>query len=128
MTGHQFYVNTFSVQQYVDALPDRSPVALVMPVNRRLEMGYWLYWRAYEMKIPGDEFRDLFGEDIEGVYGPLLRTLARLGMATRQNGGCRLTEQAAYWVHRLQNEYSLNYINRLWGRCRQEPWPDAVRL
>ncbi len=128
MTGHQFYVNTFSVDQYVSALPGQLPVALVMPVNKRLEMGYWLYWRAYEMKIAGDEFRELFGEDLGTVYGSLLRTLTGLGMATQHNGSYRLTEKAAYWVHRFQNEYSLNYINRLWGRCREEPWPDRVRL
>ena len=72
MTGTQFYVNTFSVEEYAAALPKRLPVALVLPVDRRLEM--------------------------------------------------------AYWVHRIQNEYSLNYINRLWGRCRQQAWPQEVRL
>ena len=40
----------------------------------------------------------------------------------------RREEEAAYWIHRLQNEYALNYINRLWGRCRQEAWPREVRL
>lgn len=128
MTGEQFYVNTFSVEQYAAALPERLPVALAMPVNHRLEMAYWLYWRAYEMKIPQDGFRELFGEELETVYGGLMTLLRRLGMASKQNGCYRLTRQAAYWIHRLQNEYSLNYINRLWGRCREEAWPQQVRL
>ena len=46
----------------------------------------------------------------------------------RHNGSYLVAEGAAYWVHRFQNEYSLNYINRLWGRCRQEAWPREVRL
>ena len=128
MTGGQFYVNTFCVQEYAEALPERLPVALVMPVDRRLEMAYWLYWRAYEMKIPGGDFRDLFGADLDRVYGRLMRLLGRLGMVVAQNGDYRITEDAAYWIHRLQNEYSLNYINRLWGRCREEPWPLVVEL
>ena len=106
----------------------RSPVALVLPVDRRLEMAYWLYWRVYEMKLGGGDFRELFGEDLEAVFGRLLRPLVRLGMMERHNGSYRVTEGAAYWVHRFQNEYSLNYINRLWGRCRQEAWPREVRL
>jgi len=128
MTGTQFYVNTFSLEEYTAALPDRLPVALVLPVDRRLEMAYWLYWRIYEMKISNSDFRELFGENLEAVYGGLLGLLVRLGMIERQNGSYRITEDAAYWIHRIQNEYALNYINRLWGRCRQEAWPREVKL
>ena len=128
MTGGQFSVNTFSVEDYAAALPAQPPVALVLPVDRRLEMAYWLYWRVYEMKLCGADFRELFAEDLEAVYGRPLRLLARLGVVTRQNGCYRVTEKAAYWVHRFQNEYSLNYINRLWGCCRDEAWPAEVKL
>jgi oxygen-independent coproporphyrinogen-3 oxidase len=128
MTGRQFCVNTFSVDEYAAALPGRSPVALVLPVDRRLEMAYWLYWRVYEMKLGCADFRELFGEELEVVYGRLLRALVRLGMMERHNGSYRVAQGAAYWVHRFQNEYSLNYINRLWGRCRREAWPPEVRL
>ena len=128
MTGRQFYVNTFSVTEYVRALPDRLPVALVHPMNRRLEMAYWLYWRAYEMNIPADDFRELFGEELEDVYGRLLRLLQRLGTVHKHDGCYRITESGAYYIHRLQNEYSLNYIDRLWGRCRADPWPAEVTL
>ena len=128
MTGRQFCVNTFSIEEYVAAFPGRSPVALVLPVSRRLEMAYWLYWRVYEMKLRGADFHELFGEDLEAVYGWLLRLLVRLGVMTRHDNCYRVTEGAAYWVHRFQNEYSLNYINRLWGRCRQQAWPREVRL
>ena len=128
MTGRQFFVNTFSVEEYAAALPERLPVALVLPVDRRLEMAYWLYWRVYEMKLGGADFRELFGEDLEAVYGGLLRLAGAVGHDGAANGCYRVTEEAAYWVHRFQNEYSLNYINRLWGRCRQEAWPPEVRL
>jgi len=128
MTGEQFWVNTFSVEQYAAALPQRLPAALVLPVDRRLEMAYWFYWRAYEMRFPAADFRELFGEELEAVYGRLLGALERLGMVRRHNGDFRVTEQAAYWIHRVQNEYSLNYINRLWGGCRREAWPEEVRL
>jgi len=128
MTGNQFFVNTFSIEEYAAALPVRLPVALVLPVDRRLEMAYWLYWRIYEMKLGVADFHDLFGEDLDAVYGRSLKMLTRMGMMERTNGCYRVTEGAAYWVHRFQNEYSLNYINRLWGRCRQDAWPPEVML
>ena len=62
MTGKDFYVNTFDVQSYAEALPEKRPVALSMPVNRQLEMAYWLYWRVYELKIYQEDFQYLFGE------------------------------------------------------------------
>ncbi len=80
------------------------------------------------MMIPREGFREVFGEELEAVYGRLMTLLRRLGMAHLENGCYRLTQQSAYWIHRLQNEYALNYINRLWGRCREEAWPRRVRL
>lgn len=128
MIPGQFYVNTFSIREYAAAIQDRLPTALVMPVSRRLEMTYWLYWRAYEMRIPRQGFRAIFEEEIEAVYGPLLALLKRMGMVRLDDDCYCLTEQSAYWIHQVQNEYTLNYINRLWGRCRQEAWPAKVRL
>jgi hypothetical protein len=128
MLPGQFFVNTFSIDEYAVALPDRSPVALVLPVDRRLEMVYWLYWRAYELTLPRDGFVELFGEELESVFGGLMKLLVRTGMAQLDRNVYQLSDEAAYWIHRVQNEYALNYINRLWGRCRSEAWPSRVRL
>ncbi len=130
MTGTDFYVNTFDVRAYAETLPARRPVAASMPVDRRLEMAYWLYWRVYELKIPDSDFRAVFGADasLDAEFGRLLRPLVWARMLERIPGGYRVTRSGAYWIHRLQNEYSLAYINRLWGTCRQTPWPEEVRL
>lgn len=128
MMPGQFRVNTFSIDEYAAALSNRLPTALVMPVGRQLEMTYWLYWRAYEMRIPRAGFRETFGEELESVFGSLMATLERLGMTRLENDVYCLTEKSAYWIHRVQNEYALNYINHLWGQCRREAWPQVVRL
>ncbi|MBN1854069.1 MAG: radical SAM protein [Pirellulales bacterium] len=128
MIPGQFHVNTFSIQDYIKVLPHQSPVALVMPIHRQFEMAYWLYWRVYEMAIPRDSFRDLFDTELESVYGTFLKYLTKFGILDQQDGCYRVTEQSAYWIHRLQNEYALNYINRLWGQCRQTAWPREVVL
>ncbi len=128
MLPGRFFVNTFSIEEYAASLPHRLPVALAMPVDRRLEMLYWLYWRIYEMYIPAQDFFRLFGQDLESIHGGLLRLLAKLGILSRENGDYHVNEESAYWIHRLQNEYALNYINRLWGTCRNEAWPTEVTL
>jgi oxygen-independent coproporphyrinogen-3 oxidase len=130
MTGSHFYVNTFDVRSYVAALPRRRPIALSMPVDRRLEMAYWLYWRIYELKIYEEDFRDLFGTalSLDTAFSGVIRPLELTGMMEKGDGEHRVTDLGAYWIHRLQNEYSLNYINRLWGACRQTPWPQGVTL
>lgn len=130
MTGTDFYVNTFDVAAYSAALPGRRPIALSMPVDRRLEMAYWLYWRVYELNVSRMDFQDVFGqgEMLEPVFSGILRPFAAAGMLEKETGGYRVTKSGAYWIHRLQNEYSLNYINRLWGTCRRLPWPAETLL
>lgn len=130
MTGTDFYVNTFDVRAYALSLPDKRPIVLSMPVERRVEMAYWLYWRVYELKILYDDFQEHFGNafTLDSVFLNVLRPLELAGMIGKKNGGYYVTESGAYWIHRLQNEYSLNYINKLWGSCRREPWPLEVFL
>lgn len=128
MTGDHFYVNTFDVDAYADALPSRRPIALSMKVDRRLEMAYWLYWRVYELEAGGKEFQSLFGDSLASIFGHLFRPLRMVRMAKARDGNYGITTSGAYWIHRLQNEYSLNYINRLWGCCQRQPWPEGTTL
>ncbi len=130
MIGTAFYVNTFDVDAYAEALTRGRPVALVLPVDRRLEMAYWLYWRAYELRACETDFQRVFGAraSLEGTFGRITRLFRALRLVEGEPGGWRITRRGAYWIHRLQNEYSLNYINRLWGTCRRMAWPREVRL
>jgi oxygen-independent coproporphyrinogen-3 oxidase len=130
MTGSHFYVNTFDVNAYARSLPQNRPIALSMPIDRRLEMAYWLYWRVYELQIKEQDFKDLFGLEmsLDATFSGLFNLVRLGGMMEKKNGSYQVTTSGAYWIHRLQNEYSLNYINRLWGTCQKEPWPKQVKL
>lgn len=130
MTGTDFYVNTFDVKAYADRLPSDRPIAVTMSVDQRTEMAYWLYWRIYELKIDNEHFQRVFGSEtsLEVQFGHLLSPLVSLGMLAKVNRGYKVTKPGAYWIHRLQNEYSLSYIDHLWGTCQREPWPSEVRL
>jgi len=71
-------------------------------------MAYWLYWRIYELKIGDTDFQRTFGtaSSLDAEFGNILRLLVSLGMLDRINGEYHVTRSGAYWVHRLQNEYS----------------------
>ncbi len=130
MTGSHFYVNTFDVKSYANTLPNRRPIALSLPLSQRLEMAYWLYWKIYELKINKKEFQDAFGTktSLDSVFSHVIRPFQLAGMIEEKNDEYHITTSGAYWIHRLQNEYSLNYINRLWGTCKRTPWPLEVSL
>ncbi len=128
MTGNQFYINTFDVEEYSRRLPGHLPVALVAPMDQKLEMAYWFYWKAYEMRFSALEFQDLFHQGLDTVFGRVLRVLKTLGLVVKKGDDYIVTDSASYWIHRLQNEYALNYIDRLWGTCKAVPWPERVVL
>lgn len=130
MIGSHFYVNTFDVDAYASALPAGRPIAVCMELERRLEMAYWLYWRAYELRVSEREFRDLFGaqESLERHFGLSFVPFLLTGLLRHGEDGYQVTRAGAYWIHRIQNEYSLSYISRLWGRCRETAWPAEVVL
>jgi len=130
MIGSHFYVNTFDVDAYASALPGRRPIALVMPMGRRMEMAYWVYWRAYELFISDAEFRGMFGtnQSLVRLFGPSFAPLQAAGLMKRTRDGYRITHRGAYWIHRLQNLCTLSYIDHLWGRCRSSAWPQEVVL
>lgn len=128
MTGNDLFFNTFHIEAYAEAVRRGSPVTLCLPLNRRLEMAYWLYWRLYEMQVGRAPFAKLFGRDLETHYGWLFLLPRALGCMRKAAQGYEVTDRGAYWIHRLQNAFSLDYITRIWSLCRREPWPQEVRL
>ena len=128
-TGGAFYFNTFSVHEYIEAARKRLPIALKMRVSHRLEKLFWLYWRLYETEVPKREYQERFKAGFPWGFGLLLRLLELLGLGHREHGrSWVLSPRGAHWIHLLQNQYALNYVNTIWSRCQVNPWPDKVRL
>ncbi|UCC95694.1 MAG: radical SAM protein [Candidatus Omnitrophota bacterium] len=129
MLGDSFYVNTFNVDEYCKTLENnKEPIALSMPFNTRQEMAYWLYWRIYEMYINRDEFSSLFNKDFNKIYGDIFSFLKLIGFATEDKEKIFITGKGSYWVHRVQNEFSLSNIQKIWGTCIFNPWPKEIRF
>lgn len=121
-----FWFNTFSIEEYVKAAPLRP--ALVMQTDEKFRRAHWLYWRLYRTVVDLEEYRALFGRDLGRDYWLAFALLRLLDMARPEGGKWRVTEFGAVWMHRIQQLFSITYIDDLWDRCRKEAWPQEVLL
>lgn len=116
--GGVFWFNTFSVSEYA-AQPHPRP-ALVLETARRFERAHALYWQLYRMHVTATDSAREF---------PLLFWALRLtGMLRREGSSWRVTELGSVWMHRVQQLFSISYIDDLWDACQREPWPEKVVL
>jgi oxygen-independent coproporphyrinogen-3 oxidase len=124
-----FYLNTFSVSEYVKALENGRPaIALSMRLSERMQSSGWLYWRIYETRFRKADYRKRFGRELESVYGRYLRLLAFLGLLEDDGEWIAMSDRGAFWLHAGQDLLSTDYISKLWGTSKQDPWPEKVIL
>ena len=124
-----FYLNTFSVGEYIRALErGDTAIALSLDLTERMQMAGWLYWRIYETRFRKRDFAKRFGCDFDRIYGSHMRLLARLGMLNDDGERIVLTDRGTYWLHAFEDLFSIDYISELWGTSNQNPWPEAVVL
>jgi oxygen-independent coproporphyrinogen-3 oxidase len=124
-----FYLNTFNVTEYIKALENgRMPIALSLDLSENMQMAGWLYWRIYETKFEKGDFQKRFGEDFNRIYGKYRKPLAFLGFLKYDGQRIVLSDKGTYWLHSLEDLFSIAYISKLWGTSKQEPWPEKVVL
>ena len=124
-----FYLNTFNVEAYIQALErGRLPIALSLDLTENVQMAGWLYWRIYETRFKRSDFRARFGKDFDAVYGKVIRPLSLVGLLKDDGDEIVLSDSGAYWLHVVQDLFSIEYISKLWGTSQQTPWPEKVVL
>jgi coproporphyrinogen III oxidase-like Fe-S oxidoreductase len=124
-----FYLNTFNVNEYIGALESgRMPIALSLDLSERMQMAGWLYWRLYETRFKRSGFQKRFGKEFDGVYGEYIELPSLVGFLKDDGDKIALSDDGAYWLHVLQDLFSIDYISKLWGTSKQEPWPEKVVL
>lgn len=124
-----FYLNTFDARAYIDALAaGRLPIALSVDLSRKMQMAGWLYWRTYGVRFSKRAFLERFGTAFDGVYGRAASWLAAAGLVSDEGEEVSLTDAGAFWLHVVQDLFSLDGVGRLWGAAMAEPWPQRVAL
>ncbi|MBN1183175.1 MAG: radical SAM protein [Bacteroidales bacterium] len=124
-----FYVNTFSVAEYNKAIQQgRLPIALSIELLNEMQMAGWLYWRIYETRFRKSDFKNRFDLPFDEKYGKQMNWLRRMGYLKNGSDDITLTDRGAYWIHAFEDYFSINYINKLWGTSKNNPWPEKVVL
>jgi oxygen-independent coproporphyrinogen-3 oxidase len=124
-----FYLNTFHVGEYIRALEaGRMPIALSIELTEEMQMAGWLYWRIYETRFRRSDFRQRFGRDLDQVYGKYIKLLSWMGWLADDGDELVLSDDGIYWLHVLEDLFSIQYVSTLWGRAQEEPWPERVAL
>ena len=124
-----FYLNTFNVAEYIRAAAGgQMPIALSLSLSERMQMAGWLYWRVYETRFSKRSFKDRFGVDFDRVYGTYFGLLSRLNLCRQAHDEIALTSDGAYWLHAVQDLFSIDYVSKLWGTSQVEPWPERIVL
>ena len=124
-----FYLNTFGVDDYVKAMETYGrAISLSVDLTARMQRAGWLYWRIYETKFAKSDYRQRFGEEIDSVYGRYFRFLRLLGFMKDDGERITLSDRSSFWLHAGENNLSIDYIGKLWGTSKQDPWPENVVL
>jgi oxygen-independent coproporphyrinogen-3 oxidase len=124
-----FYLNTFSVSEYINAVEnERMPIALSVDLSENMQIAGWLYWRIYETRFKRSDFRERFYKDLDGDYGKFLKVLGWIDFLRDDGDQIVLTDKGTYWLHALEDILAIDYVSKLWGTSKQDPWPTEVVL
>lgn len=124
-----FYLNTFNAEAYIQALEHgQIPIALSLDLTERMQMAGWLYWRVYETRFRRSDFKTRFRKDFDAAYGDYVKLLSHLGLLKDDGDEIVLSANGAYWLHVIEDLFSIDYISKLWGTSKHNPWPDEVIL
>ena len=124
-----FYLNTFNVREYITVLESgKLPIALSLELTEEMQMAGWLYWRIYETRFKKSDFKRRFGREFDEVYGQYIRLLSAVGFLRDDGEEIVLSDNGSYWLHVVEDLFSTEYVSKLWGTSKQEPWPEKVVL
>ena len=124
-----FKINTFSVRQYIKCLDDNKlPTAISLKFSPRTRALYWLFWSAYKLYISEDNFYELFGKKLNGMFAFELYWAKKFKYIEKYSGGYKLTDKGAYIFHLIEQAYTRQYIDKTWRTSLNNPWPKRIVL
>ncbi len=122
-----YYLNTFSFNHYIKILREKKlPIALKMDFNDEMLRYYWFYWRLYDTTIKEEELEEYFKNDRR--LKKIIKVSDILNFYDKKDGYIILNERGSFYLHLLQNYFLLNYINKVWSKAMEEPFPEIIKL
>ena len=126
--GSFFYLNTFSLEAYIDSLKNRLPIAVRAPFDVNIQKVFWTYWKVYRTRIPTKEYEKKFEEKFTKRFRIPISLARILGMCYSDGDDIIINSRGSYWVHQIQTLFSFGGINTVWGSCKDDPWPSKLEI
>jgi len=125
----QFKINTFKVGEYIKAADaSEIPTSLTLTFTPRQRYLYWMFWSAYGLFIDTYSFEELFGCKIHEEFAVELKLAELLGFIQKCDGGFRVTSRASFLYHIVEQEYTHQYIDKIWKCSREAAFPKRILL
>ena len=121
-----FRFHTFDIDAYMQ--PGGTRMATALSADEPFYKAHWLYWKIYQLQVPAARYAELFGSSLNADFSLLRNVLEGMGWMEESAGVWQISPRGADWVHRLQQLYSLSWIDLFWERCQGEAWPGEVVL
>jgi coproporphyrinogen III oxidase-like Fe-S oxidoreductase len=126
--GGLFYVNTFSLKEYIKGVEDGLPVATGMITPRNRVMRRWFMMGLYRLKVEKAEFEKLFGVEMNRAMGRFLLMLKLLGIIKEHPGHIQVTRRGMYWASLMTKTSMLTFPARYYQECLHHPWPGDFEM
>jgi len=126
--GGLFYVNTFSLREYIKRVESGLPIATgtITPPNR--VMRRWFMMGLYRLRVEKAEFEKRFGVKMEKAMGRFLLMLKLLNIVKEHPGYIQVTRRGMYWASLMTKTSMLTLPARYYEECLRHPWPDDFQI
>lgn len=126
--GGLFYVNTFSLREYIKSVEAGLPLATgtITPPNR--VMRRWFMMGLYRLRVEKAEFEKRFGVKMEKAMGRFLLMLKLLNIVKEHPGHIQVTRRGMYWASLMTKTSMLTFPARYYEACLHNPWPGDFQI
>jgi coproporphyrinogen III oxidase-like Fe-S oxidoreductase len=126
--GGLFYVNTFSLREYIKRVETGLPIATgtITPQNR--VMRRWFMMGLYRLGVEKAEFEKRFGVKMEPAMGRFMLMLKLLNLIKEHPTHVEVTRRGMYWASLMTKASMLSLPARYYEECLHSPWPGDFEL
>ena len=126
--GGLFYVNTFSLKEYIKRVETDLPIATGTVTPPERVMRRWFMMGLYRLRVERADFEKRFGVKIERVLGRFLLMLKLMGLIKEHPTYIEVTRRDMYWVSLMTKTSMLTFPARYYEACMANPWPDDFQI
>jgi coproporphyrinogen III oxidase-like Fe-S oxidoreductase len=126
--GGDFYVNTFSLKEYIKGVDRGLPIATGMTMPSKRVIRRWFMMGLFRLKVGKDEFQQRFGMSMEEGLGGFLSMLKMLNIIKEHSDYIEVTWRGMYWASLMTKTSMLSFPGRYYEECLRSPWPDEFEM